>query len=111
MDDSAKATKVATLLLPEVVTANSLLPYVELAQSIVLNKRFPYGYPSTQTVESQFEIIQCQIALELYCRKGAEGEIIHNENGINRTWKDAVVSKGLLDLIPPYCSSVKESEE
>lgn len=105
MTNDEKATQVASMLLPEVVETSDLLPYVKLAEEIVLGKRFPFQ--NIQIVPARYENIQCQIAVELWNKRGAEGEITHNENGINRTW-ESLVSSRLLSMIVPKCGSVTE---
>lgn len=108
MNDTEKATRVAQLLLPETVQASELLPYIELSKEIVLSKRYPFGN-RPDNVPTKFENIQCQIALELWNKKGAEGELSHSENGISRQW-ESLVSHTLLNLITPCCESVVENE-
>ena len=62
--------------------------------------------PEGATVPAEYEHIQLQIAVELFSKRGAEGQISHNENGINRTYEAADVSPSLLRRIVPVCGSV-----
>lgn len=108
MTDQEKAQKVANMLLPDVVATNVLLPYIELSGEIVSRRRYPFR--ETITVPTKYEHIQCLIAVELWNKRGAEGQTTHNENGINRTW-EGLVSHKLLSLIVPKIGSVTENED
>ena len=45
------------------------------------------GKPSNVTeVPERYELIQCELALRYFMRRGGEGEKAHNENGINRQY-------------------------
>lgn len=105
MSNTDKALKVAGMLKPEVVDSASLLPYIELAGEIVLNKRFPFGYPEGTEVPKKYENIQCQVALQLWNMRGAEGQSSHSENGIDRSWVDLSDSP-FLKLVVPCVGSV-----
>lgn len=89
-------------------TANDALlsDLLNQAGAIVLNRRFPFGYPNDAAVPSQYERIQISIALELFNKMGAEGETAHNENGINRTYEAGDVSPSLIKQIIPMCAGV-----
>lgn len=80
--------------------------YLDLAKSIIMAKRFPFGTDLTD-VEPMYHGLQVQIALELFNKQGAEGEIAHNENGISRTYENANVSSSLLKEIVPMCGVPK----
>lgn len=105
MTNTDKAEKVAEMLLPEVVDSEDLLPYIELAEEIVLNKRFPFGYPEGTEVPKKYKNIQCQIALQLWNMRGAEGQSSHSENGIDRSWVD-IKDSPFLKLVVPVVGSV-----
>lgn len=105
MLDLEKAQKVAEMLSPEVVDGEDLLPYIDLAEEIVLNRRFPFGYKEGTKVPKKYENIQCQIALQLWNMRGAEGQTSHSENGINREWVNLKDSP-FLKLVVPYVGSV-----
>ena len=89
------------------VSEELLLTYLEDAKGIVLNRRYPFGYPEGTEVEPRYETVQVKIAVELYSKMGAEGQTAHSENGISRTYESASVSHSLLNMITPMCSSVK----
>lgn len=75
---------------------------LETAGEIILSVRFPNSeWPDE--VEDRYKGLQIRIALDLYNKRGAEGEISHSENGISRTYTAGWVSKDLLAEIVPYC--------
>ena len=79
---------------------------IETAKNAILSRRFPYGeWP--QEVEARYEDLQFRIALDLYNKQGAEGEIGHNENGINRTFESSWISDQLLNEVVPLAGTVK----
>ena len=108
--DNEKATTLLGLLSPESVPVETLIPYIQIAGAVVLSRRHPFGYLEGAKVPSRYENIQIQIALDLYNRRGAEGQIAHTENGISRTWATDHVSSSLLKLITPVCESVVASD-
>ena len=79
------------------------------AKVAILNRRFPYknltaadcyeDYP----MEEKYYDLQYRIALDLYNKIGAEGELEHNSNGINRTYESSWISSQLLlEVVPKY---------
>ena len=76
---------------------------ITMAEAMVLNRMYPFGYPEGTTVPARYEQIQILLAVELYSKRGAEGQLSHSENGISRSWAD---SSPLLKRIMPHCGSV-----
>ena len=104
MTNEEKAIKVAELLKPEVVETASVLPFVELAGAVILNRLNPFK--DGETVPARYDYVQCMIAVDLWNKRGAEGQTSHSENGISRTWASSHVSPDLLRLIVPSVGSV-----
>lgn len=75
--------------------------YLEDAKSIILNRRFPFGFSEDTEIEPQYLNLQIRIALELLNKEGAEGQTSHSENGINRSYENSGVSETLLCEILP----------
>ena len=73
---------------------------LDFSSQKILNRAYPFG-SSPDAVPARYEMLQVQIAAELYGKMGGEGETSHNENGINRAWENADVSKSLLRDITP----------
>lgn len=97
---------VALMIQPDTAPENLLLALLQQAEAIVLNRRYPFGYPEGTVVPPQYEQIQCRIAVELFSKMGAEGQTAHSENGISRSWEAADVSPSLLQTIVPLVGSV-----
>ena len=72
------------------------------AKNAILSRRFPYS-PWPDEVEPCYTDLQYRIALDLYNKQGAEGELIHKENGIDRTFESSWISEQLLSEVIPYC--------
>ena len=101
-----KIVRLEVLISPDTAGSDLLMILLEQAAGIVLNRRYPYGVPEGAEVPPEYEHIQMQIAVELFSKRGAEGQTAHNENGINRTYEAADVSPSLLRRIVPMCGSV-----
>lgn len=106
MTPEEKLMRLEVLISPDTAENDLLMILLEQAEGIVLNRRYPFGVPEEATVPAEYEQIQLQIAVELFSKRGAEGQISHNENGINRTYEAADVSPSLLRRIVPVCGSV-----
>ena len=108
MTNDEKVTAVETLIAPDTASKDLLLLLVKQAESIVLNRRYPFGIPNDAVVPVQYEQTQIRIAVELFSKRGAEGQTAHKENGIDRTWESADVSPALINKIIPLCGSVNQ---
>lgn len=94
------------LISPDKASDESLGYLLDMAEGIVLNRRYPFGPPEGATVPPAYEHIQLKIAVELYSKMGAEGQIAHDENGVKRTYEAGDVSNSLLRQITPLVGSV-----
>ena len=106
MTTEEKLEKLRVLISPDNADIGLLSLLLSQAEGIVLNKRYPYGQPEGATVPTAYEHIQLQIAVELFAKMGAEGQLQHKENGIDRVYEAADVSPSLLKRIIPICGSV-----
>lgn len=84
----------------EKVDDNVLEDILESAKAVILSRRFPFGEQPTE-IEDRFKDHQIRIAVEMFNKIGAEGEIAHSENGVSRTYSSASVSEELLREITP----------
>lgn len=107
MTNAEKLARLEVLISPDTAENELLEALLGQAEGIVLNRRYPFGAPEGATVPAHYEHIQIQIALELFSKMGAEGQTIHDENGIKREYEAADVSPSLLKRIVPLCGSVK----
>lgn len=103
MDKDVKRGKLAALLAPDTDTDEVLFAMLDLAEAEVLNRMYPFGYPDGTSVPARYEMLQIQLAAELYTKRGAEGQANHSENGISRSWPE---KSALLARIVPHVGSV-----
>lgn len=106
MRNEEKIAKLAVLISPDTASDDLLLYLLEQAEGIILNRRYPFGAPEGVTLSAFHEQIQIHMAVELFGKMGAEGQISHSENGITRSWEAGDVSPSLLRYIVPVCGSV-----
>lgn len=106
MTTQEKMARVSVLIAPDTTSSDLLTYLLEQSEGIVLNRRYPFGVPEGATVPAMYESVQIRIAVELYSKMGAEGQLAHEENGIKRTWEAAEVSPSLLKQITPLVGSV-----
>ena len=57
-------------------------------------------------IEPRYEDLQYRISLDLYNKQGAEGETVHKENGIDRTFESSWISDQLLSEVTPLAGAV-----
>lgn len=84
----------------ENVTDEELEALLESAQAVIQSRRFPFG-EVPETLEERYKDLQIRIAVEMFAKRGAEGETAHSENGVSRTYSSASVSEELLREITP----------
>ena len=90
-----KITMVKTLANESGLTDAFVTVYLTKAENAIRNRMYPFnlpldsstGEPITFVVPAKYEVLQCDLACRYILRQGGEGEITHNENGINRTYK------------------------
>lgn len=73
---------------------------IAASENIILDRRFPFGERPV-AVEQRYKDLQFRIAVDLYNKIGAEGELQHSENGISRSYESSWVSAQLLQEIVP----------
>lgn len=82
-----------------------LLDCLESAKAAIMARRYPYGeWPDE--LEKRYLDLQFRCAMDLYNRIGAEGQLVHNENSINRTWESSWISESLLQEVTPVAKVV-----
>ena len=104
MTDTEKLTMLKIMISPDTDTDEVLNAMLTLSQSLILNKMYPFGFEDGMTVPSMYEHVQLELAVELYTRRGAEGQASHTENGITRTWTEKCRT---LARVVPHVGSVK----
>lgn len=103
MTIAEKRAALAVSLAPDTDTDEVLDNVLADAEALVLNRMYPFGYPDGTVVPPRYERIQIQLAVELYSKRGAEGQTSHSENGIARNWGEKSV---LLNRVLPHVGSV-----
>ena len=76
-------------------TDNVLISYLKIAGEKIIQRAYPYDDTVTE-VPRRYGVLQCEIALYLLNKRGAEGQTAHSENGVNRTYESADVPESLL---------------
>lgn len=87
-----------------------LSAYLDLAGEKILSKCYPF-HPEKREVPVKYHSLQVEIASYLINKRGAEGEISHDENGINRTYESASVPDSMLKNVVPFASVLGGREE
>jgi hypothetical protein len=85
-------------------TDDILLTYLDVAGQKILRRAYPYK--DVEEVPNKYNALQCEIAIYLLNKRGAEGETSHSENGISRSYENADVPESMLSAVTPYCGVV-----
>lgn len=95
----SQLSKLKSLLGDHQVNDEVLEFYLECAKDVICDIR------NTTNVEPKYLTTQIQIAVELFNKVGAEGEVAHNELGISRTYEVADISPSLIRKITPVAKT------
>lgn len=76
-----------------------LIDILETASDIICDIR------NSDKVEKKYLSSQISIAIEIYNKRGAEGQTSHNENGISRSYEKGDISPSLLSRITPIAKT------
>lgn len=87
-----------------------LIDCIESAKYAILSRRFPFGNYIGKSVEPKYKDLQYRIAVDIYNKLGAEGQLAHSENGISRTFEGAWVSPQLLCEVVPYAGVIADED-
>ena len=88
---------------PDTADDEVLLSELKAAESMILNKMYPFGYAEDTVIPQRYERLQIKLAVELYSQRGAEGQSSHSENGTSRTWGE---TSRILKQVMSHCGSV-----
>lgn len=92
-------TEKLRLRLPEASDAE-ITELIDSTTSIINGRRYPFGEMPAE-IEVRYLDLQLRIAVELFNKRGAEGQTAHSENGVSRSYSAAWVSPELLEEIVP----------
>lgn len=82
------------------------------AGEVIIDYRYPFGgwdvddETLERVVPDRYQSLQVDIAVDIYNKLGAEGQISHRENGIDRMYASGSVSKDLLRRITPLAATL-----
>lgn len=82
-------------------TDDVLLTYLNIAGNKIIERAYPYD-DTVVDVPRRYEVLQCEIAVYLLNKRGAEGETSHSENGISRSYENADVPESMMSIIVPH---------
>lgn len=103
MTEAEKITMVSAL--SGEADVDTVSAYLYLAGQKILQQAYPFDHTVT-VVPSQYEHVQIDAAVYLLNKRGAEGELIHNENGVYRTYEDADLPASMLRGVVPMCGVI-----
>jgi hypothetical protein len=89
-------------------TEDDMLEYhLRLAIDTVNDRRQyePDENDATDLFEDKYEYIIIEMAVCTYNKMGAEGQLYHGENGVNRTYEAGLYPSSLLKLVVPRSRS------
>lgn len=106
MTAEEKRENLKMMLSPDEISDGEGEVLLKLAESIILNRMYPFGIPDGASIPPRYDFLQMQIAIEIFSKKGSEGQTAHSENGISRTYESASVSPSLLREIVPAAAVI-----
>ena len=75
--------------------------YLTSAKQSLMCRLYPFGWTEDNALPAIYDMTQCELAARLFARAGAEGEVIHIENGVHRNYA-SVNDEDLLSRVVPY---------
>lgn len=79
--------------------------YLNMAGRKIIDRAYPFDSTVTD-VPPRYELLQCEIASFLILKRGAEGQTIHNENGVHRHYENADVPESMLSEVVPFSRAI-----
>lgn len=106
MTTSEKVATTKALANDDTLTDDLVTVYLNKAESAIRNRMYPFNLPKDDNgdeihfvVPAKYEMLQCELACNYILKRGAEGELVHNENGINRTYDSVNESRLLAEVM------------
>ena len=106
MTETLKIEQLKQLLSPDVPSDEELTALLFITKGAILNRRYPFGHYYGEEVPQKYEYLQLQMCVQLFNKKGAEGQTTHSENGITRNYEVGDIPESLLKQIIPVAGSV-----
>ncbi len=103
MTDAEKILMVKTLVESDPGATDEVVGvYLNLACNAMLERLFPYdSAKEAEDIPERYDTIQCELAARYYLRRGGQGEINHEENGVNRQY-GTVDDEDVLKRLTPF---------
>lgn len=103
MTNAEKIVTVQTLVESDAEATDPVVAvYLNLAHNAMVERLYPYDSSKTaDDVPERYDTIQCELAARYFLRRGGQGEINHEENGINRQYA-SVDDEDILKRLTPY---------
>ena len=103
MTQAEKIAMVQTLVENDAEATDTVVPvYLTLALNTMLERLFPFdSSKDSGDVPLRYDTIQCELAARYFLRRGGQGEINHEENGVNRQYA-SVDDEDILRRLTPY---------
>ena len=103
MTNAEKIATVQTLVESDAEATDAVVSvYLSLACSAMVERLFPYdSNKSADDIPERYEMTQCELAARYFLRRGGQGEINHEENGINRQYA-SVDDEDILKRLTPF---------
>ncbi len=103
MTDAEKISMVKALVESDPDATDEVVAvYLHLACSAMIERLFPYdSEKSAEDLPERYDTIQCELAARYFLRRGGQGEMSHEENGINRSYA-SVDDDDILKRLTPY---------
>jgi len=87
---------------PEPASTELIELYLQLASGKMLERLWPFDIDKQESdIPQRYDMVQCELGARLYLRRGGEGEISHEENGINRNYA-SVDDEDILSRLTPF---------
>lgn len=103
MTNAEKIAMVKTLVESDAEATDAVVTvYLTLASNTMIERLYPYDDSKTASdVPERYDTIQCELAARYFLRRGGQGEISHEENGVNRTY-GSVDDEDILKRLTPF---------
>ncbi|BET21256.1 phage head-tail connector protein [Solobacterium moorei] len=76
--------------------------FFQLSKNAILLKRFPYLQDvSKKELPSFYDSLCVRLAVYMFNKQGAEGEISHTENGVSIKWENGDLPESMMSEVIP----------